>query len=361
MGFREAATVLCSTRSHTKAVIILLWYCSTPGFFAAGTGASRGWHQGEAFRGMGNEESTMAPGVEAASAEEQKQMQRYLEIVEDVETLRQRLMECGEEHELAHFREAFVFAKYAALAQTAALHDAVGQARFKVVPSRVPEDEFWVRFFYLVSTYTPPRPLPPPQPLEPLHCILRVRLCFVYPVPKSETQSDYLASQWDLENPIYTGRLELGLSTGGDLYMCLYERDGKALFAHSAPISLAALAKGEATLSYFLNPVQDSSRYFVLLVQDGTAGQRARIGIGFKDRSHAFDLNAAITEAVDQEKRVLHAGAGTEVEEEPAAGQEKKPPSTGVFKLKGKVRIRKKGREEQLQDESWTDFETATE
>ena len=46
-------------------------------------------------------------------------------------------------------------------------------------------------------------------------------------------------------------------------------------------------------LDRYVEPVADSSRYFVLRIDDGQ-GKHAFIGLGFRDRSESYDFNATL-------------------------------------------------------------------
>lgn len=65
------------------------------------------------------------------------------------------------------------------------------------------------------------------------------------------------------------------------LFECLHAGE---LFAN-CPYSLDGKA---------VEPVLDSSRYYVIRVEDASSGQRAFLGMGFPDRSDSFDFNVTL-------------------------------------------------------------------
>jgi adaptin ear-binding coat-associated protein 1/2 len=106
-----------------------------------------------------------------------------------------------------------------------------------------------------------------------------------------------------LSEPEWTGRLKL-VSKGNDCTIKLEDKNSGELFA-KCPI--------EQYPGIAIESVADSSRYFVLRLQDDNGvfseipidetiaifkflflGRSAFIGIGFTDRSDSFDLNVAL-------------------------------------------------------------------
>lgn len=80
------------------------------------------------------------------------------------------------------------------------------------------------------------------------------------------------------------------LARGEKLFIKLEDRTSGELFA-LCPVDVHP---GQA-----VEPVLDSSRYFVIRLQD-EAGRNAFVGLGFGDRSDSFDLNVALQEHFKQ-------------------------------------------------------------
>lgn len=55
--------------------------------------------------------------------------------------------------------------------------------------------------------------------------------------------------------------------------------------------------------SIIVEPVTDSSRYYVLRVEDPATGRHAFLGLGFNERGEAFDFSAALNDHERQVKR----------------------------------------------------------
>jgi len=91
------------------------------------------------------------------------------------------------------------------------------------------------------------------------------------------------AADWNLQEPSWTGRMRL-VSQGDTITIKLEDKVTGELFA-KCPI--------EQYPGIAVEPVTDSSRYFVLRIQDDN-GRSAFIGVGFLDRSDSFDLNVAL-------------------------------------------------------------------
>ncbi|GAB0134091.1 hypothetical protein EsDP_00002476 [Epichloe bromicola] len=117
----------------------------------------------------------------------------------------------------------------------------------------------------------------------------------VYTIPPLTSIKGHSASSWtaDPTRHIFTARLRVvetaseTASSDAELKVdvVLEDPSNGQLFA-AAPYTDAAAVE----------PVLDSSRFFALTVRD-PQGRKATLGIGFEDRSDAFDLAVALQEA----------------------------------------------------------------
>lgn len=114
---------------------------------------------------------------------------------------------------------------------------------------------------------------------------------FVYKIPPRTSAKGYRAADWKLDAPDWTGRLRC-IDKGGKCEIRLEDKSSGQLFA-ACPIENYPGVAVEA--------VTDSSRYFVICIQD--SGRKAYIGIGFADRSDSFDLNVTLQDHFKQLKK----------------------------------------------------------
>jgi len=116
------------------------------------------------------------------------------------------------------------------------------------------------------------------------HTLLVLKECFVYKIPPRNNLHGYKAADWDINTFIWTGRCTV--SARGELCTIRLEDPETG-----DPFAVCSVREGA------VESVSDSSRYFVLKIEDGS-GRHAFIGMGFTERSEAFDFNAALQDHV---------------------------------------------------------------
>uniref|UniRef100_A0A0E0M8Q5 NECAP PHear domain-containing protein n=1 Tax=Oryza punctata TaxID=4537 RepID=A0A0E0M8Q5_ORYPU len=123
------------------------------------------------------------------------------------------------------------------------------------------------------------------------HTLLVVREVSVYKIPPRTTSGGYKCGEWLQSDRIWSGRLRV-VSCGDRCEIRLEDPASGDLFAACFVLPGQREAAVETVL--------DSSRYFVLRIEDGR-GKHAFVGLGFGERNEAFDFNVALS---DHEKYV---------------------------------------------------------
>ncbi|XP_077250749.1 uncharacterized protein At1g03900-like [Tasmannia lanceolata] len=129
------------------------------------------------------------------------------------------------------------------------------------------------------------------------HTLLVVREVYVYKIPPRTTSGGYKCGEWLQSDKIWSGRLRV-VSCKDRCEIRLEDPNSGELFA------ACFVLPGQRENS--VETVLDSSRYFVLKIEDGT-GKHAFIGLGFAERNEAFDFNVALS---DHEKYVKRENEG---------------------------------------------------
>jgi len=124
------------------------------------------------------------------------------------------------------------------------------------------------------------------------------REVMVYRVPPRSSNAGYRAEGWgDLADPLWKGRMRILESS--KCVIRLEDPSSGDVFAQS-PYDVTGAA---------VEPVLDSSRFFVLRVED--SGKKAYIGIGFAERTDAFDFNVALQDYTKRQKASLNPESST--------------------------------------------------
>jgi len=107
--------------------------------------------------------------------------------------------------------------------------------------------------------------------------------CYVYQIPPLKNESGHRANDWDVNKWLWSGTIKV-VAKGNVLNVLLVDNTTLELFA-TCPVTEPG--------SKAIDPVVDSSRYFVLRIDDGK-GRHAFIGMGFRDRNFSYDFNATL-------------------------------------------------------------------
>jgi hypothetical protein len=125
--------------------------------------------------------------------------------------------------------------------------------------------------------------------------------CFVYRVPPRKMGSrGYRADEWDLASPALTCRCEV-VDMKESCHVKLFDKKTDKLAACS---DINIEEKGDRSkLAFYLESVVDSSRYYVLRVEDKKTKRVIYLGLGFRKRPDSSNFFESIQDFVRFRKR----------------------------------------------------------
>jgi len=125
------------------------------------------------------------------------------------------------------------------------------------------------------------------EPVTPLELItFTSRECYVYGIPPAPTSLGHRAELWNVNKWIAEVSTKT-ITSGDNICVVLEDKTSGAVFAE-CPVD------NDKPLDASVEPVLDSSRYFVLRVVDPASGRHAFLGLGFREREHAISFRAAL-------------------------------------------------------------------
>lgn len=146
----------------------------------------------------------------------------------------------------------------------------------------------------------------------------------IYNIPPLASTKGHSAASWtaDPKRHIFTARLRV-IETAYESPDSAAKLKVDAILEDASSGQLFAAAP--YTAPAVVEPVLDSSRFFALMVRD-PQGRKAMLGIGFEERSEAFDLSIALQEA----RKAL----GLEPQQSPAAKKKEEEEEKRDYSLK---------------------------
>ena len=110
----------------------------------------------------------------------------------------------------------------------------------------------------------------------------------MYAIPPAPTHAGHRADGWNVEKWLKAVRVKV-TAKGERGHIKLEDVETGELFA-------ACPLPRDAPVSTAVEPVLDSSRYFVLRVEDEATRRHAFLGLGFRQRDDASDFKLAVQE-----------------------------------------------------------------
>mmetsp|Transcript_5063 Transcript_5063/g.13136 ORF Transcript_5063/g.13136 Transcript_5063/m.13136 type:complete len:265 (+) Transcript_5063:96-890(+) len=151
----------------------------------------------------------------------------------------------------------------------------------------------------------------------------------MYQIPPRTSNKGYRADSWGLDKPAWVGILRV-VSKGSECFIRLIDKNSGDLFVQ-APVDAFPGVAVESCI--------DSSRYFVIRALDDASGQHAFVGIGFNERTEAFDFNVALGDHFKHEAQSKEAAAAAD---EPYVSKHATGGLTGPIKINLKSKSTKK-------------------
>lgn len=155
------------------------------------------------------------------------------------------------------------------------------------------------------------------NPEQPWMTLLRIRECFGYVLPPRISVGNQYCESWKLDKPMFTGELIISareellvvrlvannvLFADGDILDCNTIQFGDGDFDETSATTKNAASSTKAPLKRkldsFIEPTRDSSRYFAIRIRDPASKRVIPFGVGFRERSTAFDFQAAIMDRI---------------------------------------------------------------
>ena len=158
------------------------------------------------------------------------------------------------------------------------------------------------------------------QAVEVTSTVLHLNEIFVFKPPARSSAQGWAAGSFGIDKPLFTGELKI-MTHGEQCMIRMYKKPtaekGDLTFFAGCPIKIDFGGKDGRRparpvlqqLEAIVEPVVDSSRYFVLRVEDERSGRRAFLAFGVADRADAFSFKSALQDHVRYLERQREADA----------------------------------------------------